>query len=187
MTRPLAALALASLCACASLRGADPAVSERRTLWTDAHAAYAAGEYARADSLFSRLSAEYPETPEGVESLFFKGLIYLDPGNPGWDPKPAEAALDAYLASTGAEYAVHHHQWPEAGVLRQLARQLNMPPEQRVEGLQPETRTETRVVRVVQASENRQLRAEIDRLKKLVAERDQEIERIRKTLGGKGR
>src|SRR5690606_10279469 len=99
--------------------------------------------------------------------------------------------LSLYLEGDSAYLATLHRR-PEAVTLLQLARQLNMPAEERVPGLQPETRVVTERV-VVPARESRALAAEVDRLRRLLAERDatiqqqkEELERIRKTLTGRG-
>lgn len=190
MRRTLILLALALLPACAQLGLSRPGGEERMRLWNEAHQAFYADDFDRAASLFGELQELYPETQEGRESLFYLGTLRLDPRNPAWDPAPAEQSLRSYIA---ADTTVHVHRRPEAETLLRLAEQLNMPAEQRVPGLQPETR----VVRVPQrvvvpARETRALSAEVERLRAQVAERDakiiqqqEELERIRRTLTGR--
>lgn len=185
-------LLLLLLSACAQLGlGGPERRPERVQLWEAAHRALAAEDFAQASALFERVAQEYPDSDAGRESLFYLGALRLDPRNPSWDPVPAEENLSHYLEGDSA-YLASIHRRPEALVLLELARQLNMPAEERVPGLQPETRVVTERV-VVPARESRALAAEVDRLQRLLAERDatiqqqkEELERIRKTLTGRG-
>jgi TolA-binding protein len=164
-------------------------------LWRSAHDALAAQQFGRADTLFARLVRDYGASETGRESLFYLGAIRLDPRNPSWNSDLAEAALHQYLAMDTVGVALIHRR-PEAGTLYELARQLNMPGEDRVPGLQPETKVVTRVVPqrvVVPAKQVSTLQAEIDRLRDQVATRDakikqqeDELDRIRKTLAAPG-
>ena len=91
------------LSGCAHL-GATPGESwERRHMWDEAHGYFATDDYVRADSLFSLLAREFPETNEGRESLFYLGAMHLDPRNPEWDSEAAEKRLREYLAADGEE------------------------------------------------------------------------------------
>jgi len=179
------------LASCSQLGLLRPDVDEDVLLWEAAHDALSSGAFARADTLFSRLASTFPETTAGRESHFYLGTMRLDPRNPAWDPSPAERHLGRYLAADTTEPGTVHRR-PEAETLFQLARQLTMPAEERVPGLQPETRVVTQRV-VVPATESRALAAEVGRLRQQVAERDatiqqqkEELERIRKTLTGRG-
>jgi hypothetical protein len=183
-------LALVLLSGCAHLGISDPD-GNPRDLWNQAHQALLVEDFERASTLFARLADEYPMAREGRESRFYLGAIRLDPRNRAWDPAPAERQLRLYLAADSPE-DVRVHRRPEAEVLLQLASQLNMPAEQRVPGLQPETR----VVRVPQrvvvpARESRALAAQVESLRRELEARDaqirqqrEELERIRKTLTG---
>lgn len=195
MNRIASALCLFSLAACAHTGVRRDDAQLRRQVWSDAHLALQAEQFARADSLFSRLTRDYPTTEAGRESHFYLGTLRLDPRNPGWDPETAETALDRYLSQDSTESAIHRR--PEGQTLQQIARQLNMDPEQRIEGLQPETRTVVRRV-VVPGREAASLTSEVQRLRRQLAERqgqledrdatirrqNEELERIRKTLTG---
>lgn len=178
--------ALISGCAHLGRSGDDKA--ELRDLWTQAHQALALDQFAEAGTLFGRLAQEHPESEPGRESLFYLAAIRLDPRNPEWDPEPAERTLRRYVAS---DTATQVHRRPEALTLLRLAEQLNMPAEQRVPGLQPETRVVVRdAPRVItRAQESQALATEVARLKRELADREtkiaqqqEELERIRKTL-----
>jgi TolA-binding protein len=184
--RSIALILLLAACAPAGLlRGS---MEERTALWDRAHHALAAGRYAEADSVFELVSTEYPETDEGRESLFYLGALRLDPRNPNWDPDPAESRLRSYLAfdSTSPNLV---HRGPEARILLEMAHQLNLPAEDRISGLQPETKVVTVPQRIVRYRDSQELAGQVTTLKAQVAERDEkikaledELERIRRTL-----
>ena len=195
MNRIVTVVCLFALSACAHLGRRDSDDELRLQIWRDAHSALQAAQFARADSLFTRLTRDFPDTEAGRESRFYLGTVRLDPRNPGWDPQAAETALNQYLTQDTAVAQIHRR--PEGQTLQQIARQLNMDPEQRIEGLQPETRTVVRRV-VVPGREAASLTAEVQRLRRQAAERqaqleerdaqirrqNEELERIRKTLTG---
>lgn len=190
MKRICLLLSTVLLSSCAQLGLFNSTPPERLRLWDEAHRALTAEDFAQATTLFGRVAHEYPDSDAGRESLFYLGTIRLDPRNPGWDPAPAEEHLKQYLAMDSVQPGSVHRR-PEAHTLLQLARQLNMPAEERVPGLQPGTRVVTQRV-VVPARESRALSEEVDRLRKQVTDRDatirqqrEELERIRKTLTGK--
>ncbi|MBA4156137.1 MAG: hypothetical protein H0X65_01510 [Gemmatimonadetes bacterium] len=183
----LLALALSS---CAHLPGGTRGEDRTRTeLWNEAHLALYAQDFARAGSVFTSLATRFPDTEEGREAVFYIGTLHLDPRNRGWDSDHAETAFRQYLGQDTLGTLIHRR--PEATTLLEVAVQLNMPPEERVTGLQPGTRIiegpTTRVV--VPAGQQRELTEEIERLRRQVAERDdqirrqrEELERIRRTL-----
>jgi hypothetical protein len=181
---PLLLLLLGLSGACAHLPGLPSAgPSPSLTLWNEAHAALQAGQFVRSDSLFARLTTGYPESREGREALFYRGVIALDPRNPRWNPKPAEAELEQYVSSDTLPGGVQR--LPEGETLLELARQLNLPAAERVPGLKPETRTvvtpgPARVI--TRAGEAQAATAEADRLRARLAERDEEIRRLREEL-----
>lgn len=182
-----------ALSACASLGGRGSDDRARSELWAAAHTALMAERFAAADSTFLVLQEQYPNTLEGREALFYRGSLLLDPRNPRWDPKPAEALLRQYMANDSGTVRVTQRP-VEARVLTEIAQQLNLPAEERVPGLQPETRTrvvERRVV--VPAQQSRALAEEVERLRRELSERNEtvrrqreELERIRKTLAPRG-
>jgi hypothetical protein len=170
--------------ACAHLPAFGPETEDVGDLWGDAHEALYEQRFADAEQTFSRIQDEHPETREGREALFFLGMIRLDPRNPDWDPEPAEAALRSYLVEPDPEEArrlrVTPARVPEGRVLLELARQLNLPPAERVAGLAPETRVEVEVQRVVVPAQ--QATDEAAALRGRIAERDAEIRRLREEL-----
>jgi hypothetical protein len=177
---------------CASFRVGSPTGPTRSALWEDANEALGRFDFAGAQALFEQLAESYPETVEGRESLFYLGAIHLDPRNADWDPQPAQEHLSSYLAFQG-EGGPRLYRYLEAQTLHEIARQLNLPAESRVEGLQPEQRVVTERV-VVPAQQSRELTAEVARLREQVAERDariqsqqEELERIRRTLAAPSR
>jgi hypothetical protein len=189
MKRIVSLVILVLLPACAHV-GLGTPQHDRSAVWTEAHHAFELGEFARATALFEELSERHPDSLEGRESLFYLGVLHLDPRNPNWASLPAEQALARYLGVDEAHPGTIHRR-PEGRTLLQLAQQLNMPPQARVPGLQPEVVTrEVQGPRVVvPAQESRALAAEVERLRAQVAERDatirqqrEELERIRRTL-----
>lgn len=163
--------------------------STRYETWARANDALARFDFAGAEALFEEVATRYPESVEGRESLFFLGALRLDPRNVEWDPVPAEQRLGQYLALR-AEGGPRLYRYLEAQTLHELARQLILPAESRVEGLRPEERVVTVERRVVvPAAQSRELAAEVARLRQEIAERDgrlraqqEELERIRRTL-----
>lgn len=184
---PLLVLSLL-LAACAHLPArTSPSELTRGELWREAHMALYLEDFARADSLFTRLAADFPTSVEGREAVFYLGSMYLDPRNPAWSSERAETALRGYLLQDTVGTSIHRR--PEATTLLELAKQLNLPPGERVVGLQPEAPPATPPRVVARAGDQRELQEEVERLRRQLAERDQqirrqreELERIRRTL-----
>jgi hypothetical protein len=175
---------------CAHLGVRSPESRARFELWDEGHRALAVADFPRADSIFTRLSREYPDTDAGRESLFYLGVLRLDPRNPNWDPQPAETRLRRYLDSDTTHDAEIHRR-PEAEILVQIAHQLNLPPAERISGLQPEEKVVKVPQRIVSYKQSEAQAGEIATLRQQVAERDaqvkklqDELDRIRKTLTG---
>lgn len=186
--KPIGAVLVLLLGACAHL-GVNPHEGRaREALWDQAHRALDSADFPRADSLFTRLSTDYPDTDAGRESLFYLGALRLDPRNPNWDPQPAETRLRHYLdVDSSRETTVHRR--PEAEILVEIAHQLNLPPAQRITGLQPGEKVVKVPQRIVAYKETETQANEIADLRQQVATRDaqikklqDELDRIRKTL-----
>lgn len=181
-------LLVAALSGCAHVLGTT-GDSQRAALWVQAQHSLWEGNFPAALEAFTYLRDSYPETAEGRESLFYLGAIYMDPRNDEWNSQPAEEHLTDYL-SLMSDSGPRLYRYPEAQTLHELARQLNLPGDSRVAALQPEERVirvEERVV--VPASENRELTAELARLREELAasqalnrQQTEELERIRRTL-----
>ncbi len=192
MTRTLLLLLVSVLAGCAHLRP-DPRVEAREDAWREAHFAFYRGDYPRATAEFEGLATAHPETGEGRESLFFLAVLSLDPRNPAWNPQPAAERLRRYLQLLASVAPSRSFPRPEARTLLELADQLNLPPQERVAGLQADTRVVQvpgRTERVVvPAAESRALAAEVERLRREMEARDtvirrqrEELDRIRSTL-----
>jgi hypothetical protein len=192
LTRLAFVFALLSGCATFSAFGGN--TTDRTEIWADAQAALARLDFDRAEGAFGLLAADFEDSLEGRESLFYLGAIRLDPRNAAWDSQIAEERLGQYLgiiAMNGARL----YRYPEAYTLYEIARQLNLPPDSRIASLQPEERVITIEERVlVPAEQSREQAAEIDRLRQQLVRRDstiqaqqEELERIRRTLTGPGR
>ena len=120
--------------------------------------------FARADSLFTLLAREYPESDAGRESLFYLGALRLDPRNPDWDPQPAEMRLRRYLAADSTPSSRIHRR-PEAEILVEVAHQLNLPPDERISGLQPEEKVVKVPQRIVSYKQSEAQAGEISDLR----------------------
>ena len=184
VTRWLPALVLL-LPGCAHL-GAGPSEGwERARLWDEAHGYFATYDFERADSVFSLIAREHPETDEGRESLFYLGALRVDPRNPEWDAEVSEARLREYLAADSTNGPVHRR--PEATVLAALVNQFTLPMEDRIPDLQAEG-NRTVVIRSEEApgtpAEVAQLRQQLEARDAEVKQLREELDRIRRTLTG---
>lgn len=186
----IGALLVLLLGACAHLGARTQGAAARFHLWDEGHRALQTSDFAGADSLFTRLARDYPASDEGRESLFYLGALRLDPRNPNWDPRPAEDRLRRYLEADSTEKTAVHRR-PEAEILFQVAHQLNLPPGERITGLQPEEAPKVVAVpqRIVSYQRSEAQAREIADLRSQVVARDaqirklqDELERIRKTL-----
>ncbi|MGH7459350.1 MAG: tetratricopeptide repeat protein [Longimicrobiaceae bacterium] len=172
---------------CASL-SSSPARPEPdvkgETGWRLAHAALREGAYDSALVLFERLHLTRPESLYGREALFFSAVILMDPRNPEWDPEAASTPLRGYLEREpdGPEPP----RVREAETLLVFARQLTLPPEERLAALRPGER----VVRVEDGETGAgasELRAQLARKDAEIRRLRQELERIKRTLVPEGR
>jgi hypothetical protein len=188
-------LVLTGAAGCAHLVGTTEDPRQRTALWAEAQEALAVENFVGAEAAFSRLADGFANSLEGRESLFYLGSIRLDPRNPEWDPAVAQTRLGQYLSYIAMPDGPRLYRYPEAHTLHEIARQLNLPPDSRVAGLQPEERVVTIAERVVvPAEQSRELASEVERLRQQLAEREtrirqqqEELERIRRTLTGPGR
>jgi len=190
MKTPRILLLLPLLAACATLggrgRGAEAPDPARTRLWEQAFDAYSHDSLRVSQAIFQRLASDYPRTHAGHEARYYLGVLSLDPrGN--FDPRAADEHFSLYLAddSIRALGGLHRR---EATTLRGLAQELRNPCGQRG-GVACDTTVVSRTVTVPGAPEGGASAAEVTRLKRQVADRDQriqalqaELERIRNTL-----
>jgi len=161
----LAAACLLAATACTTI---GPRKPDRTALaWEAAREAMRGGSFARAEEAFLELIAGHPERPEGRESLYLLGVLYLDPRNPAWDAQRAEDHLGRYLRLQGPQ----DHR-AEALALFALARRLVEPPAS-ADAAPPEQQV---------AIQGTAAEAENGRLEKQLAEKDREIARLREEL-----
>lgn len=179
---------------CAHIGGTTNESAERLTLWADALDALEEQQFARSEREFRRLATQHPGTAEGHEALFYLGALRLDPNNPLWDPRPAEEALQDYLAAPASEDTLAHER--EASILLALAEQLAAAPEERVPALRRSTTrsadTEPHPADLpqegptaeecVDSAAVEELRREIAEKEAEISSQNEELERIRRTL-----
>jgi len=192
MKRTLICILILSVSACAHLPGRTTADGRARVeLWHEAHVALYQQNFARADSLFERLAAQHRGSDEGREALFYVGSVNLDPRNADWNSERAETAFQTYLQLDTVGSLIHRR--PEATTMLEIARQLNLPPGERIAALQPGTVVTDTIVqlqpRIASQDQLRELQQENERLRGQVERRDEqirqqreELERIRRAL-----
>ncbi len=135
-----------------------------RTL-SGAQSAVATGLYEQADTQLSTFALEFPNTPEGVECLFWRALFRLDPANPNASPRQAGETLDRYLASP-----LPRAHDVEARTLRRTA------------GLLERQSKATTVTRTESETRNKERDEEMQRTKDDLAKALDELERIKRRL-----
>jgi hypothetical protein len=189
MKRLWLALMFFGLASCAHLPGPGGPGRAPARLWNEAHEALYRQEFARADSIFSELALAHPNTVEGREARFYSGALYLDPRNQNWDSERAETNLRQYLELDTVGALIHRR--PEGTVLLELARQLNLPPIERVPVLQqapgrtpatPADRDTAPQRPIARGEDLRALQEEVERLRQQLAQRDEQIRRQREEL-----
>jgi hypothetical protein len=179
---------LTTLPACATVnravgRGGEHA---RAQLWEQAHLAVSGDSVRVAKALFQRLVVEHPRTYEGHESLFYLGVLSLDPRG-GVDIGAARQNLSLYLAEPPGRMRGYHYR--EAASVYALTTELLKPCGARVAGLPCPVDTRVVVREGETAPPPADASAELARLRREVAERDarirelnEELQRIRNTL-----
>jgi len=188
MKLSLITLSILALASCAHLPGRAGAAeaSARAELWHDAHMALYAENFARADTIFSRLSVEHAASEEGREAHFYLGALQIDPRNREWNSERAETSLRRYLQQDTVGTLIHRR--PEATTLLEIAKQINLPPGQRISALQPGTapapagQQQTPPRTVASGAQLRAIQEENESLRRQLAERDDQIRRQREEL-----
>jgi hypothetical protein len=178
MRRHAVMFALAALVTgCATLPRNSGA--ERGRLWRQAHDAYARDSLRVAAAAFQRLATDHPRSYEGHESRFYLGVLALEPGS-GLDLGTAVQNLGMYITEDSAG-GVRGYHLREARSLLRMAAELRRPCGDRGSGVRCEvapvaTRTEPTATAEPPAN------AETARLRREVAERDDQIRRLREEL-----
>ncbi|HEY0020665.1 MAG TPA: hypothetical protein VGC13_30480 [Longimicrobium sp.] len=174
--------ALLSACSVLAPENLGPDAARRDDLWRQGHAAMQRDSFRVAMAAFQRLAAEHPRVQEGREARFYLGTLYLEPTNPAYDAGLATQNLEMYLASDTARGRVTRR--PEAETLLGLSRQLALPCEQRAGPLRCDpvvvARSDTTVV--VRPGGGGDQSAEVARLRREVAARDETIRELREEL-----
>lgn len=166
---------------CAQLRAASaspPAPMEGQLTATLQQAEQAAqqGKFGVADRLLVDFAERFPNTPEALETGYWRAVFVLDPANATAGPRDAIALLDAYLA---APVIVAHR--GAAAALRRIAGSLDRP---RVAAAAPapsagctcaDAKSETK-------GGDPSRDEEVQRLKSELAKANAELERIKRRL-----
>jgi len=160
---------------CATGRNASvPGTGERDWGTTLAKAEIAVSErrYADADRLLAEFANQNPTSDGAVESLYWRGLIELEPANHDGSPSTAAALFEAY---NKAEGPLPHR--IEADILRHLALHLESAAQPAVATAAPAAPPSTSAPADLKAKDT-----EIQRLKDELAKANDELERIKRRL-----
>ncbi|HEY2852415.1 MAG TPA: hypothetical protein VGJ18_06180 [Gemmatimonadaceae bacterium] len=160
---------------CATGKNASvPATGERDWGTTLAKAEIAVSErrYADADRLLAEFANQNPASDGAVESLYWRGLIELEPANHDGAPSTAAALFEAY---NKAEGPLPHR--IEADILRHLALHLESSAQPAVATAAPAATPSTSAPADIKAKDT-----EIQRLKDELAKANDELERIKRRL-----
>src|SRR5436305_6082196 len=78
------------------------------------------GQFGAADSTLGQFALRFPDSPQAIETAYWRALFTMDPANAHGSLQTATSFLDAYLAGPhGREHG------PEAASLRRVASQLD--------------------------------------------------------------
>lgn len=147
------------------------------------------GKFAEADSILARFARQYPDTPEALETAYWRALFDLDPSNHAASFSTAIASLDAYLS----EKKPREHT-AEAATLRRMAGHMDalnklaataLAEAKDTSGIRvtaPDARVEAKPPAAGDVSLPTPADAEIKRLKDELAKANAELERIRRRL-----
>ena len=170
---------------CAQLRAANasPAPMEGKLSASlqQAEREVSSSRFGVADRALADFALGHPNTPEAVETAYWRALFMLDPANQTASRRDAIAMLDSYL---NAPIAVMHR--GAATTLRRIAAALDRPvpvaaanppspaPSQRAEA-KADTKADTK-------AEDKSRDEEVQRLKEELAKANAELERIKKRV-----
>lgn len=184
--RTLALLpAVLLLASCAHLLPRGPDAREREELWARGHWAARADSFPAAMRHFGTLAERHPASWEGREARLVMAALLLDPANADWSADEAVRQVRLYLTADSAAHP-HRPRRAEAEALLGLARQFTLTCEERIAPL----RCRTEVVTVPAPDgeapppppSNGASEAEVARLQAIIAERDEQIRRLRAEL-----
>lgn len=177
IVRRTAAIGLLAAIGCVTGRMTPLAATAGRD-WTDtitqAQAAATDHRYADADRLLAGYAARYPGSEGAVESLYWRGVLSLEPANRDATPQIAAALFETYNRAGGA---LPHRL--EADILYHVALRLQTP------SGAPVTTAASSPSSPGASSNAADLKAkdaEIQRLKDELAKANDELERIKKRL-----
>ena len=169
--------------ACATVQGVTGDGGGRMRLWEQAHEAYSADSFRVAATLFQRLANEHPRTHEGHESRFYIAALSMEPRS-NVDLRQAEQQLALYLADDSLRRFRGYH-GREGETLLAVVRELQKPCGTRVSAYECVTRTQVveRPGEPVQPPPSGgPSAAEVARLRRELAERDNTIRELREEL-----
>jgi hypothetical protein len=186
----IAALAIQSS-GCATLHARRAAQRDAATAWPSTIAAARSfaidGTFGRADSTLAKFAADYPGSPEALETKYWRALFKMDPTNAGGSLGAAIPVLDQYLAESRPREHL-----AEAMTLRRLASQLealnrvaSSAASQAREATSTAANAKAQVADAnarADAAKADGTDAEIKRLKDELSKANAELERIRKRL-----
>jgi hypothetical protein len=160
---------------CAQIRAANatpraPMEGQLTATLQQAEREVLASRFGVADRLLNDFAEKHPNTPESVETGFWRALFKLDPANQTGGPREALVLLDAYLS---ASQTIAHR--GAATSLRRVAVALDRPPTvvaaSPAGGAKPDAK-----------ADERPGADEVARLKEELAKANAELERIKRRL-----
>ena len=128
-----------------------------------------AGRFATADKALADYAVQHPASSEAVETLYWRAIYQLDPGNTSGSVHDGGVLLDSYIASPSAARRA------EATSLRRIASALESA--KNAAGAQP-----AMVVKTEPAVADKAKDEELARLKDELAKANAELERIKRRL-----
>ena len=180
--RALLLLALALSAACTPRYFRSRAFKDWPGAFGAAYKAVEAGRHAQADSILGAFAARHPRSPEARESLYWRALFRLDPGNPSGSALEAGTLLGRYLADSALPRRA------EATLLHRNAIALDSRPRQLVSVRASLHEANTALAALKQDSTARAGAAaviteeELQRLQTELANTKAELDRLRKRL-----
>lgn len=175
ITRLAGAAALVAVAGCAQLRAANagpvqPMEGQLTATLHQADAEALAMRFGVADRLLAEFAETHPDTPEALETAFWRALFKLDPSNQTATRRDAAALLDGYL--NGSAVVTHRG---AALALRRFAAAADRPVAAAPTATPP-------AIAAAPSPAPAANTEEVQRLKEELAKANAELERIRKRL-----